>query len=122
MPFTTYRVVQVPRSLLELAFAIASAEEAQPKPRGYTYTKTLLVDKLVVLDFINGEPYCPLFSIDIYNDGADEVYVSINNYSRGAVLKPYELLKIDLRAPLIKRIYLDVDNGKKALIRIFGIY
>jgi hypothetical protein len=108
--------------LLELAFAIVSAEEAQPKPRGYTYTKTLLVDGLVVLDFINGESHCPLFSIDIYNDGADEVYVSINNYSKDVVLKPHESLKIDLRAPLIKRIYIDIDHGKKAYIRIFGIY
>jgi hypothetical protein len=108
--------------LLELAFAIASAEEAQPKPWGYTYTKTLLVDGLAVLDFINGEPHCPLFSVTIYNDGADEVYVSINNYSRGAVLKPHEVLKIDMQAPNIKRLYLDVDSGKKALIRVFGIY
>jgi hypothetical protein len=110
------------RSLLELAFAIVSAEEVQPKPLGYTYTKTVLVDKLVILDFINDEPHHPLFSIDIYNDGVDEVYVSINNYSRNAVLKPYESLRIDMRAPSIKRLYLDVDNGKKAYIRIFGIY
>jgi hypothetical protein len=108
--------------LLELAFAIVASEEAQPKPRGYTYTKTLLVDGLVVLDFINGEPHCPLFSVDIYNDGADEVYVSVNNYSKGAVLKPYESMRIDLRAPNIKRLYLDVDSGKKAFIRVFGIY
>ena len=108
--------------LLELAFAIVSAEEAQPKPWGYTYTNTLLVDGLVVLDFINGEPHRPLFSIDIYNDGVDEVYVSINNYSRNTVLKPHESLRIDMRAPNIKRLYLDVDSGKKAYIRIFGIY
>jgi hypothetical protein len=107
----------VAEKLLDLAFAIVSAEEAQPKPRGYTYTKTLLVDGLVVLDF---KP--PLFSVSIYNDGADEVYVSINNYSKDVVLKPHESLKIDLRAPLIKRIYIDIDHGKKAYIRIFGIY
>jgi hypothetical protein len=110
------------KSLLELAFAIVAAEEAQPKPFGYTYTRTLLIDRLTILDFINDEPHHPLFSINIYNDGPDEVYVSVNSYSRGAVIKPYESLKIDMRAPLIRKLFLDVDNGRKAYIRIFGVY
>jgi hypothetical protein len=110
------------RNLLELAFAIVAAEEVQPKLLGYTYSKTLLVDKLTILDFINDEPHHPLFSVNIYNDGSDDVYVSVNNYSRGAVVKPHESFRIDMRAPRIEKLFLDVDSGKKAYIRVFGIY
>jgi hypothetical protein len=99
-----------------------TGEEAQPRPLGYTYAKTLIVDKPTLLDFINDDPRHPLFSVVIHNDGPDEVYVSVNSYSRGAAVKPHESLNIDLRAPLIKQIYIYVDHGKKAYIRIFGIY
>jgi hypothetical protein len=37
-------------------------------------------------------------------------------------LKPGESLTIDMRQPVIERLFLDVAEGKQAFIRGFGIY
>jgi hypothetical protein len=96
--------------------------EISHRPRGYTHQLNILVEKLVVVDFVNDEPHVPLFSIVIYNDGPDEVYVSVNVYQKIAPLKFGEYLKIDMLSPKIEKLYLDVNEGKKAYIRVFGVY
>jgi hypothetical protein len=97
-------------------------ERALAKPKGLTYPINILVDKLTVIDFVKGAPYTPLFSITIYNDGPDEVYPSVNEHQRIAPLKPGESLNIELGAQGIERLYLDVDEGKKASVRAFAVY
>jgi hypothetical protein len=91
--------------------------ESATKPKGYVYHIKLVVDKLVVLDFLKGYPYAPLFVITLYNDGPDEVYPSVNGHQKIAQLKPGETLTIDYHAPMIERLYLDVDEGRSANIR-----
>jgi hypothetical protein len=123
-------VSKVAEEILRLAFAIAAAEEVsrEKKPReeaklmGYTYAASITVEGLTIIDFVSGEPHARLFSIEIYNDGPDEVYASVNNYQRNAPIKPGESLKIDMRLPRIESLFLDVANGRKAFIRVFGIY
>jgi len=90
--------------------------------RGITHPIRIVVDKMTIIDFINEAPYTPLFSITLYNDGPDQVYVSINFHQKTTPLKPGEMLSIDLRSPKIERIYLDVDEGKIAIVRGFGLY
>jgi hypothetical protein len=96
--------------------------ESATRPKGYVHQIKVLVDKLIVLDFLKERPYTPLFAITLYNDGPDDVYLSVNEYQKITPLKPGETLTIDYRAPIIEGLYLDVDEGKKAFIRGFGIY
>jgi len=102
--------------------ALERLEKGLAKPRGLTFPVKVFVDKLVVIDFVKGLPHAPLFSITIYNDGPDEVYPSLNEHQRIAPLKPGESLNIGLGTPEIERLYLDVDEGKKASVRVFGVY
>jgi hypothetical protein len=97
-------------------------EELAAKPKGYIYHIKAAVDRLIVLDFLKGRPHTPLFAVTLYNDGPDEVYPSVNEHQKIAPLKPGETLTIDYHAPRIERLYLDVDEGKKAYIRGFGTY
>jgi hypothetical protein len=101
---------------------LETLRNALARPRGLIFPVKVLVDKLTVIDFVGGLPHTPLFSITVYNDGPDEVYVSVNEYQRVAPLKPGESLAIDCHAPSIERLYLDVDEGKKAAVRAFGLY
>jgi hypothetical protein len=97
-------------------------EESTVKPKGYVYHIKAAVDKLVVFDFLSEFPNTPLFAVTLYNDGPDEVYPSVNIHQKTTPLKPGETLIIDFHAPRIKKLYLDIDEGKKAYIRGFGTY
>jgi hypothetical protein len=123
----------LPDDLLKLALAIAVAEERARRedhseqaeeagPRGYIYPISVTVEELTVVDFVKGRPYSPLYSITIFNDGPDEVYVSVNEHQKQTPLKPGEQLSIDARNARIERLYLDVDANKKAYVRGFGLY
>ena len=112
--------------LAELALNIVMAEEMarriKPRQRGYTYSLRIVVDGLTVIDFVDNEPHAKLFSLTIYNDGDSDVYVSVNNYEKNAPLKPHETLNIKFNDAVIEKLYLDVDEGKKTEVRVFGIY
>jgi hypothetical protein len=112
--------------LSKLAFNIVIAEELakriKAKQKGYTYSLKTIVDKLTVIDFVNSEPYHKLFSLVIYNDGDNDVYVSVNTYAKNAPLKPHETLSIKFDNAVIEKLYLDIDEGKSTIVRIFGIY
>jgi hypothetical protein len=113
-------------AVTSLAIGVVMAEEIarsmKSKQKGYTYSLTIVVDKLKIIDFVDSEPHARLASITIYNDGEDEVYASVNTYVKNAPIKPHEILNIEFREPLIEKLYLDVDEGKTATVRIFGIY
>jgi hypothetical protein len=108
--------------LLKQAILLAIAEELKPQVKGYVYPINVTVTSLTILDFIVGEPHTPLFSITLYNDGLDDLYVGINSYQKTTPLKRGESLSIKLLTPRIERLYLDVDEGKTATARGFGIY
>jgi hypothetical protein len=101
---------------------ILNVERLLAKPKGYIHPIKVAVDKITLIDFVRGEPYTPLFSISLFNDGPDEVYPSINAYQKGTSLKVGESLSIDMHSPVIEKLYLDVDKGKRAFIRGFGIH
>jgi hypothetical protein len=98
------------------------ARKIKPKQKGYTYSIMTLVDKLTVIDFVNNEPHAKLFSLTIYNDGDSDVYVSVNNYEKNAPLKPHEILNIKFNDAVIEKLYLDVNEGERTIVRVFGIY
>jgi hypothetical protein len=112
--------------LSKLAFSIVIAEEiarmVKSRQKGFTYSMKVLVDRLTVIDFVNGDPHSKLFSIVIYNDGNSDVYASVNTYSKNAPVKPHETLSIRFDSPVIEKLYLDVNEGKSTEVRIFGIY
>jgi len=109
--------------LLKQSILLAIAEELKPQtPKGYVYPINVTVSELTILDFIVGEPHTPLFSITLYNDGQNDVYVGINSYQKTAPLRPGEYLNVEFKTPVIKRLYLDVNEDEKAYIRGFGIY
>jgi hypothetical protein len=108
--------------MIENAIERLARIESASKPKGYVHHITVVVNKLVVLDFVKGHPYAPLIAVTLYNDGPDEVYPSVNGHQKVAPLKPGETLTIDYRAPMIERLYLDVDEGRSANIRGFGTY
>jgi hypothetical protein len=106
----------------EIAERLLSLEKLSAKPKGKIYPINITVSKLEIIDFINGYPREPLFSISIFNDGPDEVYPSVNTHQKRTPLKYGEPLSIEFHAPRIEKLYLDVDEGKKANIRGFGMY
>jgi len=113
-------------TLTSTAISIVMSEEIarllKKKNRGYTYSLKVDVDGLKIIDFVNDEPHARLTSITIYNDGEDEVYASVNTYVKNAPIKPHEILNIEFDDQLIEKLYLDVDEGKKAVVRVFGTY
>jgi hypothetical protein len=113
-------------TLTSAAIGVVIAEETarllKKRNKGYTFSLKTVVDKLKVIDFVNGEPHAKLSSITIYNDGEDEVYASVNTHVKNAPIKPHEILNIDFSEPMIEKLYLDIDEGKTTVVRIFGIY
>jgi hypothetical protein len=101
---------------------LISIEGLLAKPKGYVQPIKLIVDKLAVLDFMGGPPYTPLFAVSLFNDGPDEVYPGVNEHQKRTALKPGEPLSLEFHAPKIERLYLDVETGKTANIRGYGLY
>jgi len=111
--------------LLKYAMLLAIAEETKEtraEPRGFIYPINVTITSLTILDFIVGEPHTPLFSLTLYNDGQNDVYIGVNSYQKTAPLRPGEYLNVEFKTPVIKQLYLDVEAGKNAYIRGFGIY
>lgn len=108
--------------LEEAVERLARMEELLARPKGYVYPIRLTVERLTVVDFIEAYPHTRMFSVTLYNDGPDEVYPSVNVHQKSVSLKPGESLTIDCRSPVIERLYLDVEGGRKAFVRGFGVY
>jgi hypothetical protein len=91
-------------------------------PKGLIYPINITVTSRIELDLLNNPPFRPLFSITIFNDGPDEVYFSINEPQKITPIKPHEHLKIEFRQPKIVKLFFEVDTGKTANVRGFGVY
>jgi len=97
-------------------------EEALKRPRGFIFPFKVTVEKLEVIDVLKLWVGTPLYTVSIYNDGPDDVYPSVNEHQKHTPLKPGEMVSLDYQSPRIKRLYLDVDKGKKAGVRGFGVF
>jgi|YelNatPaOPRAMG01_1025707.scaffolds.fasta_scaffold31800_4 hypothetical protein len=115
------QVVQT-QILYDIAWMLEEVLGRLQRPKGYIHPIAVTVTEATYLDFVIGMPHSPLFSITIYNDGPDDVYPSVNIHQKNVPLKLGESLQIDCQAPKIERLYLDVEEGRKAYIRGFGIY
>jgi hypothetical protein len=108
--------------LYDMASMLEEVIKLLTKPKGKVYPIKITVEKMTILDFINGYPHTPLFSITVYNDGPDDVYIGVNDHQDHTELKFGENLNIEFTAPKIERLIFDVGDGKKANIRGFGVY
>jgi hypothetical protein len=112
----------IDKIVASIVVAEETARKIKPRQKGHTHSLSILVDKLTVVDFVNNEPHARLFALTICNDGDSEVYASINEHKRGAPLKPHETLSVRFDDAVIEKLYLDVDEGKSAVVRVFGTY
>jgi len=118
----TQMLYDVANFLETISERLINVEALLVKPKGYVVPINVEVTKTEVLNFISATPYTPLFSVSLFNDGPDEVYPSVNDLQNRTPLKPGENISLDFHAPKIEKLFLDVDEGKKAKIRGFGLY
>jgi hypothetical protein len=101
---------------------ISKIESRMVKPEGKIYTVSVTVDRLTVINFVEDYPRTMLYSITLFNDGPDDVSVSVNSYENRLLLKAGESVDLNFGSPVIETLLLDVELGKKASVRGVGIY
>jgi hypothetical protein len=101
---------------------ISKIESLITKPEGKIYTVNVVVDKLTVINFVEDSPRAMLYSITLFNDGPDDVSVSVNSYENRLLLKAGESVDLNFSSPVIRTLLLDVELGKKSSVRGVGIY
>ena len=114
-----YDMAGMIESLLE---KIGRIESLIVKPEGKIYTVDIEVDKLTVINFAEDYPRTMLYSITLFNDGPDDVSVSVNSYENRLILKAGESVDLNFGSPVIKTLLLDVELGRKAKVRGVGVY
>jgi hypothetical protein len=115
-------LVMQTQMLYDIASMLEEVVGLLSKPKGRVYPIKVTVERTTILDFVNEYPHTPLFSVTVYNDGPNEVYIGINGYQKQTDLKYGENLSIEFTAPKIEKIIFDVGEGKRANIRGFGVY
>jgi len=63
-------------------------------------------------------PVRPWFYVHVLNDGPDGVHVYLNRGERSFDLDKYEDKGIDLGAPRIEEVLIEVDEGETAHVRV----
>jgi hypothetical protein len=106
----------------EIAERLYRLEQLQAKPKGSIYPIKVMVTEIKIINFVEHYPYTPMFAVTLFNDGPDEVYPSVNVHQRETPLYSGENVTIEFHAPKIEKLFLAVNDGKKANIRGFGIY
>jgi len=113
-------------SILEdMAFELTSfyQEWKMTIPEGRLIQLTVNVtDEPKELSPEEGVSYMPWISFDLYNDGPDPVYVMVNEeYLRyRAPIASGENLKVDMKKPLIRKIWLYCASGQTASVRMYA--
>lgn len=79
------------------------------------------VTETTLIDLINDRPYRPLFRVDIYNGGPNNLYVKVNDCEE-VKIKPYRDIPFDYRKASIRKIQLRVETGESATAEIVGLY
>jgi hypothetical protein len=106
----------------EIAGRLGHLESLMAKPKGYTHPIKATVNGFTIIDDFYRDLHIVLYAVTLYNDGPDDVFPSINSFQKVTPLKVNESVSFDYGKPCIKYIVLDVDTGKTANIRGFGIY
>jgi len=79
------------------------------------------VTETTLIDLLNDRPYRPLFRINVYNGGPNNLYVKVND-SEEIKVKPYRTISFDYHKATIKKIQLRVEVGETATADIVGLY
>ncbi len=107
-------------SLVHYAILLAiQEEEFIDRPRGGVIPINVSVSGLVEIDFEKSYGV-RLIDISLFNDGLDDVYVSVNTPQFTTPLKKGESLRLPFRAKVIKKLYLFSSGSSQ--VRGFGIY
>jgi hypothetical protein len=114
-----YDMAGMIESLLE---KVSKIESLIVKPEGKIYTVDVTVDRLTVINFVEDYPRTMLYSITLFNDGPDDVNVSVNSYENRLLLKAGESVDLNFSSPVIRTLLLEVEIGRKAKVRGVGIY
>lgn len=94
----------------------------ESKPLGHTWYVEKTVTAITKIGFMKNPPFHPLSKVDIMSKGPNDAKVSINE-GKWFPIEAYEVLPtFDYGRPAIKKIWLRVDSGESARIKIFGIY
>jgi len=91
-------------------------------PKGYVEPIELTVTDKISKITKNKYATMPWISFDLFNDGPNPVYVVVNRnfVTRRAPLNSGESLTVDMKAPIIEKIYLFCDKGNTASVRIYA--
>lgn len=74
-----------------------------------------------LIDLINDRPRRPLFRVDVYNGGPDNIQVKVND-SEEIEIKPYRTIPFDYHRAAIRKIQLRVGTGQTATVDVTGLY
>lgn len=88
-------------------------------PRGEIYYRTVEVRGSVLLDFITDRPYSPLYSLDIFNKGPEDVYIMINEKVPRIKLEADVGRSYNMGRKSIRCIVLESEN---ATVEVSGVY
>lgn len=79
------------------------------------------VTETSLIDLIEGRPYRPLFQVNIYNGGPNNLHVKVND-SEEIEIKPYRTIPFDYQKATIRKIQLRVNAGESGTPEIVGLY
>jgi len=71
--------------------------------------------------FVSNHPYHPLFRIDVYNAGPNNVYIRVN-HSQEITIEPYRTIPFDYKKAAIQNIELRTNTGETATVDVTGLY
>lgn len=125
VPLDTILLDDIAGMLADISFEIANFRQE--------WKATLPKGKVNPLEFSVTEKFIkltpaevssmPWVTFDVFNDGPDGVYVIVNQdyVTKKAPLKKDENLTVDMKRPIIEKVYLFCGTGKKASVRIYPL-
>lgn len=103
------------REILELQ------KEQIPEGVPVNFSEITTVTATTLIDLINSHPYRPLFRVNVYNGGPNNLYVKVND-SEEIKITPYRDVPFDYARATIRKIQLRVNSGESAAPEIVGLY
>jgi hypothetical protein len=78
----------------EIAERLYKLEQLLAKPKGFIHPINITVSGYVVIDFVREFPFTPMFSITIFNEGPNDLYIGLNTTQWKTPLKPGDNINI----------------------------